>query len=147
MTENASEPPTAPPADSNTAEILKSALGYNACYLMDVIDGKVSALISYIGILIAAVLIFATREHGYEFAAQRPLIQASLAAAIMAALFALSCLYTINNDGREKRLASLDKTIRSLDRAARSRLRRYLTALILSVISTILTAAAVIPSL
>ena len=130
------------------ADVREHPLGKNACYIMDVIDTKVASIVTYIGILIAALLLFMVElipsGGGFRVGLSTETVAViGLALLACAAVLSLSCVYIVNIEAVARKTNCLEETIERLHAIAMSRKRRYLTSLTLTIFATLVAVAAI----
>ncbi|MEM9937849.1 MAG: hypothetical protein AAF768_03290 [Pseudomonadota bacterium] len=129
-------------------------VGDNALYVMDIIDSKVSSVIAYISILIASVLIFASKDGPYldvnwlgiSFS-QAWLVGISLVVAVASVVLALTCIWVIDIKKTVLSAVSEDEAALELERASEGRKIKYLWSLRLSFVATVSVVALMSTSL
>ena len=132
------------------ALIKEDPQGNHALHYLDIIDAKVNAIFTFIGVLIAAVVIFISGEIEYVektfwgfIISQRYFVFGALGILITASIFALSCLHIIEIGSLVRRKKSADRVLKQINKITRSRRWRYLIALRLTAFGTLLAATAV----
>ncbi|MEM8617352.1 MAG: hypothetical protein AAGF20_10495 [Pseudomonadota bacterium] len=117
-----------------------------ALRVLDIVDSKVSALFTFIGILIAAVLIFASSPEPTQWLGEIT-IYLSLAVLLIASLLCLSCLNLIDIRAITARQLTTENVFEKLDQIAASRRKRYLIALGLTVVALFSATISVVSSI
>ena len=150
MSEDDGQKPTAAEALANLRD---DPRGKHWLLYLDIIDAKVSAIFTFIGILIAAVVIFISRDEAYVsldlfgvLLSQKIFIFASLAVLLVASLLALSCIHIIELVKLVERADTDEEAVERLGKIALSRRWRYLASLRLTALGTIIACFAVFMS-
>lgn len=140
--------------ERSVAEVLRAISedpeGSESLRYLDIIDAKVNAIFTFIGVLIAAVIIFISKDTGYSTipvfgydVSQKIAIFSSLAILLVASLFALSCIHIISLKAYARQSRTDRDVIVRINRVAESRRWRYLVALRLTTLGTIAAAFSV----
>ena len=137
-------------------DLKNDPVGSHALTYLDVIDAKVNAIFTFIGVLMAGLIIFIANDadigqrislsSSIEFQLKWVVI-VSMLKLLVAAIFALSCIHIIDLPSLLSAKRELSDAVISVQRIARSRRWRYLLALRLTALGTITTSIAVLTPL
>lgn len=144
--------------ERSIAEILQSISqdpeGNESLTYLDIIDAKVNAIFTFIGVLLAAVIIFISQGSAYStqelfgvIVSQKLFVFLSLGILLSASLFALSCIFIISLTAFARGERKEREIIARLNKIAESRRRRYMIALRLTTLGTVTAAFAVFLSI